>query len=117
MGQGKRLTVRQEFRILSKNRSGESLEAIAKSLGCCTRTVSRVLGEYHEVPNHYVPDYLPSEAEIMAATAEIRKGWSEEEHQRRADAVPVPYRVPEVEVLPIDRETVEHLSYETLGVA
>ena len=43
--------------------------------------------------------YCPSPEEIAEACREIRKGWSEQEHRRRAVGIALePYTVPRVHV-------------------
>jgi len=60
-------------------RAGVKYESIASATGMSISEVSRRLHTLYTVPRS--PD--PSQEEILAACAEIRRGWSEEEHAQR----------------------------------
>lgn len=44
------------------------------------------------------PKYTPTPEAIQEMCAEIRKGWSEDEHRKRAGLIPADYEIPVVRI-------------------
>lgn len=73
---------------------GCGIKKLAEKYGKSHQTIRRILQFMDVDMCRGVKSYMPTEEEIRAATAEIRKGWSIAEHFKRLNMVMEPLETP-----------------------